>query len=113
MNRTITVNNMDGDPVEVPAKWVLCPDCGGEGTLPPGYVLSEEQTSDPEFMEDYMAGKYDRQCHICRGASKLLVPDRVFLSESLLEAMEIEAEAERENAAEIESERRYLYGPEY
>lgn len=56
-----------------PGEWVICPDCGGDGTHVHDAlsVPSEEYRDDPDFMEDYFAGAYDVSCARCQGTGKV------------------------------------------
>jgi hypothetical protein len=50
--------------------YVVCPQCSGEGrsSLYLGaYTGSEWAEMDPEWQDDYMAGRLDRECETCRG----------------------------------------------
>jgi hypothetical protein len=59
----------------LPARWVVCPACQGCGTDRGasvecdggGFTASEWNEQDEEFREDYMAGRYDRECNVCHG----------------------------------------------
>lgn len=65
---------------DFPAKYEVCPDCGGRGTTYLGWSASEQPAftqedldyEGPDFFEDYIRGAYDRQCPNCRG--KRVVP---------------------------------------
>lgn len=48
-----------------------CSICNGSGrsSLYLG-VISEEDQQDPDFMDDYISGKYDRQCPKCKGTGE-------------------------------------------
>jgi len=60
--------------LNLPMHWAICSDCHGEGGRAlHGLVLNEDQTGDSEFMEDYMAGKYDSSCSDCDGTGKVHV----------------------------------------
>lgn len=65
--------------VELPSKFEVCPSCGGKGTSS-AYLgaFTEEDMAEAgyEFMEDYMAGHYDRACDECKGQRVIEVIDR-------------------------------------
>jgi hypothetical protein len=65
------------DAVEFPAKWVICYDCQGEGTTYLGWASKDQPAFTQEdfayeggdFQEEYMEGRYDRQCPACKDGS--------------------------------------------
>lgn len=66
--------------VEVPAKWIVCPDCNGSGTelnhhLKGVWFSAEDMNEDPDFAEDYFGGTYDVPCSRCCGRTTIAVPD--------------------------------------
>lgn len=71
----------EGETVEVPAKWVVCPECGGEGrVLSPAFrgQLDSEFMEDEEFLEEYRKGGkgiYSCACPECNGRTTVLVAD--------------------------------------
>lgn len=76
----ITVySRRDGIDVTLPARWVVCPACDGGGTDRGrsvecdggGFTASEWAEQDEEFREDYMAGRYDRECSTCKGRTTI------------------------------------------
>jgi len=81
---TITFETLDEETceieVELPAKYEVCGRCDGEGkhTNPAidGNGISQEQfDEDPDFEEDYRAGRYDVECEECKGRTTVLVVD--------------------------------------
>ena len=65
---------------ELSAKIEICGCCSGKGThVNPaidGHGLSqEEMDEDPDFREDYFAGKYDVSCEDCGGTGRVAVVD--------------------------------------
>lgn len=77
---SITMVNSDGDEIEIaiPSKWVICEDCRGHGKSSAylgAFTHDDMQEEGPEFVEDYIAGNYDRPCDTCGGSGKELVPD--------------------------------------
>jgi hypothetical protein len=71
----------DGETVEVPATWQVCPECGGEGrTLSPAFrgQLDSDMMHDEEFLEEYRKGGrgiYSCSCEACGGRTTVLAPD--------------------------------------
>lgn len=52
------------------SKYQVCPTCEGEGQSSAylgAFTASEMEEQGPEFMEDYIAGRYDRPCDECQG----------------------------------------------
>ena len=65
---------------ELPAKMEVCGRCDGRGVHDPdGFsngFTREDFAEDPDFAEDYFAGKYDVKCTECGGRNVVLVIDR-------------------------------------
>lgn len=66
--------------ISVPSKYEVCPRCGGEGhhsnpSIDGNGFSDEIRDDDPEFYEDYMAGRYDVRCTVCNGERVVSVPD--------------------------------------
>jgi len=56
----------------VPITFEVCPICDGKGThVNPSIdcdgLTREDFEDDPDFAEEYMAGRYDQQCNGCHG----------------------------------------------
>lgn len=63
---------------QVPGKWDICGCCGGNGAHChniDGNGLPNDMAEDPEFMEDYMNGVYDKTCEECGGTGKVVIPN--------------------------------------
>lgn len=86
---TITVDlatNRDMIEWTFPARWEICFTCDGHATTTRhiecdggGFTASEWAEAcgdDPEFAEDYFAGRYDRPCPDCKGLGRVQVIDR-------------------------------------
>jgi hypothetical protein len=88
--RTVTLTIADPDDedstleVELPAKYVVCGDCDGEGTtlaesLRGAFTQSEfrEVFDTDESQSEYFrrGGMYDVQCSTCGGRTTVLAPD--------------------------------------
>lgn len=72
----------DGEEIEyaLAARFEVCLHCHGEGThvnpaVDGNGLTREDFDADPDFMESYMAGDYDVQCALCKGARVVPVPD--------------------------------------
>jgi predicted methyltransferase len=67
--------NEEGDEVteHLPAKFVVCGTCEGRGKAMTrsmrehAYTEEEMAEAGPEFLEDYMGGRYDTTCDECEG----------------------------------------------
>lgn len=85
MQISFTIEDEDGveETLTIPAKWEVCSDCEGKGSTYLGWTSREQpafthedfEQEGPDFREDYMAGKYDRQCPTCQGRTTVLVPN--------------------------------------
>ena len=63
--KTPTLYCDDGSEIELPSKWTICRHCQGEGTSSAylgAFTRDDMDEAGPEFLEDYMAGRYDRAC---------------------------------------------------
>lgn len=86
MSQTIkfTYENEDGDEiaVELPAKYVVCHECDGEGKTHLGWTRREQPAytfedfeQDPDLREELAQGVYDRPCPTCNGRTTVLEVD--------------------------------------
>lgn len=81
--------------ISLPAKNVVCPDCGGEGKSSAylgAFTLDQMNEMGQDFMEDYFGGQYDRPCDNCNG-------DRVVA----------EVDEDRANSEDLKKYNAYLY----
>lgn len=97
----------NGDEVELPMKWDVCPVCQGKGThvnpsIDAGGISMECFHDDPDFYEDYMNGQYDQTCNRCNGRTTVPVTDWSAMSDEHRELYEAQLEAD----AAYEAERR-------
>ena len=88
----ITLFNDDGDEEQhrLPGKIIVCDTCHGKGSrVNPsvdGHGISpEEFDEDPDFREDYFAGRYDVTCSECEGHGRVVVPDEERCDAKVLE----------------------------
>lgn len=106
-NGTLTLSDDEGDEdLVVPAKWVICDDCRGEGVraLHGMAISAQEFNEDPDFAEAYFGGEYDTPCGACSGSGKLQVVDRDAVAPELLARVDAILEAE----AQYQSEMRHI-----
>lgn len=100
-----------------PAKNIVCPCCDGTGSTYLGWHSSEQPAftaedfyeEGPDFYEDYMGGRYDRQCPECKGRNvigeiveKAIPKAHKPIWEAYCDHLRFEAEY----AAEVAAERR-------
>ena len=91
------------EPITIPHVWEICDTCRGGGTGylgNRGFVLTEEDRHDQDFMEDMMSGHYDQPCTHCGGSGKLQVPDWDNLSAEVLKEIDQYAAMQRADAQE-------------
>ena len=100
----ITFDDDDGSEIvkEIPAKYEVCPRCGGEGkhvnpSVDEGGITGEEMAElGEDFREAYFGGVFDIQCEECHGERVVLVPDEERANPELLEAYWEQVMDERE-----------------
>lgn len=95
---------------ELPSRYEVCSRCDGEGKTYLGHMESYAFTAEdfdregPGFREDYISGKYDRECPQCQGRRVELVANVDAMSEELsklyFRKLQADADFERLCAAE-------------
>jgi excinuclease UvrABC ATPase subunit len=78
MARVLTLIDDEGAEEQLPLKWEICGCCEGRGKSSAylgAFTREDMDEEGPEFMEDYMAGHYDRACDDCGGSGKVQVVD--------------------------------------
>lgn len=105
----------DGNEVELPWAWEICGRCEGHGTSSAylGAFTGEQLRDDPEFAEDYFAGRYDRPCEKCGGHGKVKTVVWAKLTRKQKSEWRAEQEAERACRAEERAERLMCFGLEH
>lgn len=104
--------------IEFPAKREVCGCCDGKGTTYLGWSDSEQPAftyedfaeEGPDFYEDYMTGRYDRQCPECKGLRVIKVIEEKSVPEKLkplYQAYRESLEADYYFDAISEAERRF------
>lgn len=109
MRKGHIITDDQGEPVELPSKWAICHACSGHGASSAylgAYTRDEMDQQGPDFLEDYMAGVYDRTCDDCDGSGKVQVPDFARMTAEQKRLLEEHERFEDEFAAEAEAERR-------
>lgn len=105
--------------VDFPSVWEICSDCRGEGKTYLGWAAKDQPAftredfdyEGPDFYEDYMNGRYDAQCPICKGTGKVKIIDEKAVNRNkrlkvLYAAHMADLKAEYEYQATIAAERR-------
>jgi len=100
----------NGEEVELPMKWAVCPVCDGKGShvnpsIDAGGLSDDYWRDDPDFYADYMGGTFDVSCNRCNGRTTIPEVDWDALTteqKDLYEAqMQGEADSQAERMAEI------------
>jgi RecJ-like exonuclease len=99
---------------ELPFSYQTCPTCNGRGkhvnpSIDCHGISAEEFHEDPDFMEEYLTGRYDVTCYGCDGKRVVPVPDesRMTPKEKKRYDKWLSQQAERDEFRRIqESERR-------
>ena len=89
--------------VKVPAHWVICSTCRGNGQHSLGmgcFTQDDMDEQGPDFREDYMSGRYDQSCEPCSGTGKVLVINR----DAPMNAQQKAALAKQDSDDEIDRE---------
>lgn len=95
--------------ISVPAKYEICEYCHGHGTqdcFDGGFTASE--VDDPDFIEDYRSGMYNKPCEECDGQRVILVPDRDNANPQDLELFDKAQEQRWQYDAEVAAERTFF-----
>ena len=79
-----THDEATGETVEfvhlIPSVYTVCTECNGEGKSSRYLgVISDEDCADEEFMDAYMAGRYDKTCERCNGQRVEAIMDEAWL----------------------------------
>jgi hypothetical protein len=101
--------NEEGERTALPYRWEVCDYCDGRGSSSAhlGAFTSDELWEHGEdFVDDYVAGLYDRDCPECGGRTTVPVVDEVRCNPAALAAYERQQQAQWESWAESEAERR-------
>lgn len=117
MRATATVENDDGEEVEVEVECVyeVCSTCDGRGShVNPAidaHGIGEDEWSEwgDDEREGYLSGRYDVTCYECGGRRVVPVP-REDTDKAIAEAIAAKVEADVSYAQECAAERRYCGG---
>lgn len=117
-NTTIefTTEDEDGNEVvhDLPARFEVCPRCGGTGThVNPsidGHGITEEERErdwSPEEWDQYLTGFYDVTCYECRGLRVVRIVDEATCDPQLLKEYRKQLREDEAYNRMCEMERRY------
>lgn len=105
--RTYLYDDETGEEIPLPTKKAVCWDCRGEGVRAlHGLEVTDQCAEDPDFAEDYFAGRYDTLCDGCKGAKVVDVVDEGQLTSQQLKDWHDAQDEEANYQAMCESERR-------
>lgn len=108
--KTFIVEDDNGEEHELPTVWAVCPTCNGEGkhtnpSIDCGGLTREDFDEDPDFADEYKAGRYDVTCYGCKGRRVVKVVDESAMTPEQRKLYEDWQEGQREAAAAWDSER--------
>lgn len=107
--KTPTLYCDDGSEIALPFKWVICGHCDGHGKSSSylgAFTRDDIDEAGPEFLQDYMGGRYDRTCDHCDGGGKIKVANFARMSKQDREQYRAQLEGERLDRAIVRMERR-------
>lgn len=79
-NQPPSYEDDDGNTVELPWTWEVCPTCNGAGkhvnpSIDAGGLTGEDLAQDPDFADAYFDGRFDQTCSQCGGRSTVPAVD--------------------------------------
>jgi len=117
MTAEVSIEDEDGNEIveDMPVKYEVCDTCEGSGShvnpsIDCNGLTSDDFYNDPDFAEDYSAGRYDVTCYGCGGKRVVPVVNTSRLNErqkEVLHEIEENARYEAEYQAEVAAERRF------
>lgn len=116
MKYPITMEDEEGNVIELPWHWEICSVCRGNGKhslAVDGHGITQEERErdwDDESWQSYLNGAYDRTCENCDGSGKIQVVTYEALTKDQQEVYDDFCIAIRECEEESRSERRFLNG---
>jgi len=97
--------------VDIPTVWSICDACHGDGTTAAHLgIISDEDSADEEFMENYLDRRYDKPCPDCKGKGRVAGPCETWLRDhpEVADALDEDMREEARYVAECRAERRFL-----
>jgi hypothetical protein len=108
------VENDDGEVIthQLPSCWEICDRCRGSGTHDhPAFsngFSQEDFDEDPDFRDEYMAGRYDVRCEECDGTGKVLAPDESAMTDEQKKLFDLYYEQRAEIARDRRADERTM-----
>lgn len=101
----------DDSEMELPTRWEVCPTCDGRGThvnpaIDAGGIDADMFAEDPDFADDYLAGRYDVRCMECQGRTTVRVVNEDELTPDQLRQWHEQERSVYDMYAEMAAERR-------
>lgn len=90
----------------LPMMWEICDYCRGDGSHSNHLGVIQTEDWEPEELDDYMRGAYDRNCEECGGSGKVRVPDHDAMTPDQKRIVEEHDRSDYEFRMIQESERR-------
>jgi hypothetical protein len=119
LRATITVYGEDAEgdfeeDREVPVKFEVCPTCDGKGShVNPSVdcdgLTAEDFAEDPDFLDEYVSGRYDVPCYECHGERVVPVINEERCDPETLRLVRERQDADLEEARMRASEARFGY----
>ena len=107
--KEVTFERDDGTEitVQLPAHWVICGTCDGDGKSSAhlgAFTQDEWAQEDDDFKQDYLDGVYDLPCPECGGSGKVMEIEREACTSpeqvEALEYLDVIAQLEADEASE-------------
>jgi len=112
--KKLYVENEEGIEIEVPTRYEVCQECGGEGkTDHPAFsngITSDEWNGpdwDEESQQNYLSGAYDVVCSRCDGLRVEVVPYFDKMDKKTMRLWEEKEQAEYDYHLQCEAERKF------
>lgn len=106
MPKPLTIIDNDGNEVELPTRNEVCSQCEGEGRSSAYLGVIDPNEWEPDELDEYMQGRYDRTCETCKGERVVAVVDEDRLTPDQLVLWHEWERSEAEYRAICEAERR-------
>jgi len=96
---------------DIPVRFKVCGTCNGKGmhvnpSVDCNGLTADDFDEDPDFREEYCAGRYDVTCYECEGRRVNPVIDEERVDPDILKAIHSQWQSQAESRAERDAERR-------